>query len=107
MKECQSVDERCEELISTTDEDVVLDGIRRAFTPVQAQACMVVGLFISAVRDFLLPALRSTWYAILKKQQRLDRAVEGPEIMARLVEVIAEIDKAIGPFEDLIGDIVL
>jgi hypothetical protein len=38
---CQMVVERYEELISKADEGIVLDGVRRAFNLVKAQACML------------------------------------------------------------------
>jgi hypothetical protein len=67
---------------------------------------MLATLFIPAIQDFLLPALKDTWRVVLEKRQDLDKAARGADNTARAMEAMEEIDKAIMFFEDLIEDVV-
>jgi hypothetical protein len=75
-----------EEAISKADGNIVLDGVRRAFNLVKAQACMLATLLIPAIQEFLLPVLKNTWHNVLRKHKglaashsmsRVDEAVGG------------------------------
>jgi hypothetical protein len=94
--------ERYEELISKADENIVLDGVRRAFNLVKAQACMLATLFVPAIQDFLLPELRKAWHGVLKIREGL-AASPG---MSRVDEAVEEMDMTIMFFEDLVKDVV-
>jgi hypothetical protein len=99
---CQIIIERYEELISKVDENVVLDGVRRAFNLVKAQACMLATLFIPAIQEFLLPVLKNTWHNVLRKHKGLAASHSIP----RVDEAVREMDMTITFFEDLIKDVV-
>jgi hypothetical protein len=99
---CQIIVERYEEAISKADEDIVLDGVRRAFNLVKAQACMLATLFIPAIHKFLLPELKKAWHGVLKKREGL----VGSHSMSRVNGAAGEIDVTILFFEDLIKDLV-
>lgn len=94
--------EKYEELISKADEDIVLDGVRRAFNLVKAQACMLATLFIPAIQEFLLPELKKAWHSVLKKREGL----VGSHSMSRVNEAAGEIDVTMLFFENLIKDVV-
>jgi hypothetical protein len=99
---CQMVVEKYEELISKADESIVLDGVRRAFNLVKAQACMLATLFIPAIQGFLLPELKNAWHNILKKGE----GMVGSYSMSRVHEAAGELNMTILFFEDLIKDVV-
>jgi hypothetical protein len=99
---CQMVVERYEELISKADENIVLDGVRRAFKLVKAQACMLATLFIPAIQEFLLPELKKAWHRVLKTREGLAAS----HSMSHVDEVVEEMDMTIMFFEDLIKDVV-
>jgi hypothetical protein len=99
---CKMVVERYEEVISKADEDIVLDGVRRAFNLVKAQACMLATLFIPAIQEFLLPELKNAWHSVLRKHKEL----AGSHSMSRVDEAAGEINVTILFFEDLIKDVV-
>ena len=99
---CQMVVERYEELISKADENIVLDGVRRAFNVVKAQACMLATLFIPAIQEFLLPELKKAWHRVLKTREGLAAS----HSMSHVDEVVEEMDMTITFFEDLIKDVV-
>jgi hypothetical protein len=94
--------ERYEELISKADESIVLDGVRRAFNLVKAQACMLATLFIPAIQEFLLPEMKNAWHSVLRKRE----GMVGSYSMSRVHESAGEIDMTIMFFEDLIKDVV-
>jgi hypothetical protein len=98
---CKMVVERYEEVISKADENIVLDGVRRAFNLVKAQACMLATLSIPAIHKFLLPELKKAWHGVLKKRDGL----VGSHSMSRVNEAAREIDVTILFFEDLIKDV--
>jgi hypothetical protein len=99
--------ERYEEVISKADEDIVLDGVRRAFNLVKAQACMLATLSIPAIHKFLLPELKKAWHGVLKKREGL----VGSHSMSRVNEaardrhdnpVLRKSDRGrCGPLQDL------
>ena len=99
---CQIVVERYEELISKADENIVLDGVRRAFNLVKAQACMLATLFIPAIQEFLLPELKKAWHGVLKIREGLAAS----HSMSHVDEAVEEMDMTIMFFEDLIKDVV-
>jgi hypothetical protein len=99
---CQTVIERYEELISKADEDIVLDGVRRAFNLVKAQACMLATLSIPAIQEFLLPELRNARHNVLRNHKGLATSHN----VSRVDEAVEEVDMAIMFFEDLIKDVV-
>jgi len=99
---CQMVVERYEELISKADESIVLDGVRRAFNLVKAQACMLATLFIPAVQEFLLPEPKNAWQNVLEKYKRLAAS----HSITRVDEAVEEMEMAIMFFEDLVKDVV-
>jgi hypothetical protein len=68
---CQTVVEMYENVISKVDENVVLDGVRRAFNRVNTQTCTLVTLFIPAIQDFLLPELEDAWHSAHSECERL------------------------------------
>ena len=99
---CQIVVERYEELISKADENIVLDGVRRAFNLVKAQACMLATLFIPAIQEFLLPELKNAWHGVLKIREGLAAS----HSMLHVDEAVEEMDMTTMFFEDLIKDVV-
>lgn len=78
--------ERYEELISKADENIVLDGVRRAFNLVKAQAQMLATLFIPAIQEYLLPELKNAWHSVLLKRGGLVEDVESFHSMSRVHE---------------------
>jgi hypothetical protein len=94
--------ERYEELISKADENIVLDGVRRAFNLVKAQACMLATLFIPAIQEFLLPELKKAWHSVLK----ICEGLAASHSMSHVDEAVEEMDTTIMFFEDLIKDVV-
>ena len=103
---CQTVIERYEEVISQADDNVVLDGVRHAFSLVKAQACMLATLFIPAIQDFLLPELKDAWHSVLLKRKGLVEDVGSSHSMSRVHEAAGEVNMMIMFFEDLIKDVV-
>ena len=98
---CQMVVERYEEAISKADENIVLDGVRRAFNLVKAQTCMLATLFVPAIQKFLLPELRNARHNVLIKHKGLAAS----HSMSRVDEAVEEVDMTIMFFEDLIKDV--
>lgn len=94
--------ERYEELISKADENIVLDGVRRAFNLVKAQACMLATLFIPAIQEFLLPEPKNAWHGVLRMREGLAAS----HSMLHVDEAVEEMDMTIMFFEDLIKDVV-
>ena len=90
--------ERYEEVISKADENIVLDGVRRAFNLVKAQACMLATLFIPAIQEFLLPELKNAWHGVLRMREGLAAS----HSMLHVDEAVEEMDMTIMFFEDLI-----
>jgi hypothetical protein len=99
---CQAVIGRYEEVISKADENIVLDGVRRAFNLVKAQACILATLLIPAIQEFLLPELKKAWHGVLKIREGLAAS----HSMSRVDGAVEEIDMTIMFFEDLIKDVV-
>jgi hypothetical protein len=99
---CQNAIERYEEVTSKADEDIALDGVRRASNLVKAQACMLATLSIPAIQEFLLPELKNSWHGVLRKREAL---VDSHSI-SRIDEAVGGIDMITMFFEDLIKDVV-
>lgn len=102
---CQTVVEMYEKVISKVDENVVLDGVRRALNRVKTQTCTLATLFIPAIQDFLLPELEDAWRSAHSERERLIWDVRNSHSISRVDEAVVEIKTTIPIFEYLSKDV--
>lgn len=87
--------ERDERQVSEIDGSVDLDRVRRAFGLTKAQARMLATLFVPNIQKVLLPELKGTRQAVLKKRRDLDTAAESIDNATRAVGAMEEMNIAI------------